>query len=161
MFNRTLNNAPATSAGDGAMPAFKSLAAPAVVGAGALVAILLIVNQLVLAFGAAAGLIVALAVFWSMHLIVRIVTSAYLDAETVRRSLSASVKESVVRRSAMWRLVGYLVLDFLGLGLLMTLIYITVPKASLVPFMLSFVGAFAIAQIAIVSAASRSMRGGR
>lgn len=139
------------------LPAFGKLSQSALALDAGLLALLLLARYLWLALGVAAGALVSFAVLWSLHLISRLVVEHYQEAEAERRLHKRFDAQPAVRRNALWRLAGMLVLKYALLGLAMLGIY-QVAKGHLIAFMLAFIGGFALTQIAIVSSAAKSMR---
>ena len=129
---------------------------------GAALAALLLIRQNWLALGVAAGALVGIALFWSLHLISRVLVDEFLQADGERKQARqfGPKPQAAVRRASLWRLAGMLGLKYAALALVMIVVY-HFAKSHLIPFFLAFLGAFALTQISIVSAASRAMNAGR
>ncbi|BDI33195.1 hypothetical protein CCAX7_52460 [Capsulimonas corticalis] len=138
------------------LPPFRSLSQTAVTLDAILIGVLLATRQNWPALGAIAGTVVAFAVFWSLHMISRIVPEYLIGMEAERRGGSGSTPVKN-RTAALWRLAGMLILKYALLTIGMISIFQFV-KDHLLPFLLAFVGAFSMTQLAIIIAASRAMR---
>jgi len=140
-----------------ALPPFGKLSQSAVVLNAGLLGLLLLTRFWWLALGAAAGALVGFAVFWSLHLISRLVVEHYQEAEAERRLHHRFEEQPAIRRNALWRLAGMLVTKYAVLAVAMFGIY-QIAKGHLIAFMLAFIGAFALTQLAIVTSAAKAMR---
>lgn len=141
------------------LPPFRRLLPQALIINAAAIGVLLLVGQVWLALGAFAGALVGVALFWSLHLISRTLVDEFMDAEAERKALKnfGPKPQAETRRAALWRLAGMLGLKYLGLAAVMMVMYHFI-QSHLIPFFLAFLGAFALTQISIVSAATRAMR---
>ncbi|MEO7720086.1 MAG: hypothetical protein ABIY70_28185 [Capsulimonas sp.] len=138
------------------LPSFQSLSRTAVALDALIIGVLLIVRQNWPALGAVAGTVVAFAVFWSLHMISRIVPEYLMGMEAERKAGSGSA-QAKNRSTALWRLGGMLVFKYALLTIGMISIFQFV-KDHLIPFLLAFVGVFSVTQLCIIVAASRAMR---
>lgn len=147
---------PETDAEAFRLPSFSSLSRTAAALDALIIGALLIVRQYWPAFGAVVGTVVAFMVFWSLHMISRVVPEYLMDMEAGRRNGSGSA-EKANRGAALWRLAGLLLLKYAVLTIGMITVFQFV-KDHLMPFLLAFVGAFSITQLSIIVAAGRAMR---
>lgn len=119
---------------------------------------LLLVRQNWLALGVATGALVGIALFWSLHLISRVLVDEFLQADAERKEAGqfGSKPQADVRHASLWRLAGMMGLKYGALVVVMIVVY-HFAKSHLIPFFLAFLGAFALTQLSIVSAAARTM----
>ncbi len=145
-----------------ALPAFPRLLPGALAANGLIVGVLLVIRQNWWALGVVAGALIGVALFWSLHLISRVLVDEFLQAETDRKEAGhlGPKPQADVRRASLWRLAGMLALKYVGLAVVMIGVY-HVAKSHLIPFFLAFLGAFALTQLSIVSAAARAMHSRR
>lgn len=148
-----INRTPQLNTAPSGLPPFGSLSKGPCLALAVVIGILLLMNKPALVPGAIAGLLVSLSTFYSIHLIVRIVTVSFV----ADNKSSEPSRKAHSQNQAMWRLAYYLLLDLAFLGLVMTGVYL-VARHNIIPFMLLFTAQFSVSQILIVSAASRSMR---
>lgn len=141
------------------LPPFGQLLPNALIVNALALGILLVIRQNWLALGVIAGAMVGIGVFWSLHLISRSLVDGFLEAEADRKQaqMFGPKPQAEVRRAALWRLVGMLALKYGAMAVGMAVLY-HFAKSHLIPFFLAFIGAFAMTQLSIVSAAARAMR---
>ena len=148
-------NLPAKSPG---LPDFPGLLPMTLAVNGVLLGVLLLIRQNWLALGVVCGAMVGIALFWSLHLISRVLVDEFLQADSDRKEAKqfGAKAQADLRRASLWRLAGMMGLKYGGLLAVMIVVY-HFAKSHLIPFFLAFLGAFALTQLSIVSAAARTM----
>jgi len=140
------------------LPDFPRLLPMALAVNGVLLGVLLLIRQNWLALGVVCGAMVGIALFWSLHLISRVLVDEFLQADSDRKEAKqfGAKAQADLRSASLWRLAGMMGLKYGGLTAVMILVY-HFAQHHLIPFFLAFLGAFALTQLSIVSAAARTM----